>query len=234
LTLASLARTDLRVGLRNYTYPIYLLGALAYGLIIRAFPSSYHATIAPLFLFMEPGLMGFMFVGTIIMFEKKDGVVGALSVTPLEWRDYYLAKTLIMALLGLAGAVLMLAVGTGFVEGWPHILLGVVLTSIVYTLLGIGIAAKHRNLDDYFVPMLAILAISSLPFAAYHNLLTGSWTRALYIIPSYPTLYLLQTGFKEMASRTLNIAIVALLLWAVVAYWIAKIRFYKYAVEGLR
>jgi len=53
---------------------------------------------------MEPGLVGFMFVGAIIMFEKKDGVVGALSVTPLEWRDYYLAKAMIMVILGLAGA----------------------------------------------------------------------------------------------------------------------------------
>lgn len=234
MTLVNLAKTDLKVGLRNYTYPIYLLSALAYGMIIRMFPPSYHATTAPLFLFMEPGLVGFMFVGAIIMFEKKDGVVGALSVTPLEWRDYYLAKAMIMVILGLAGAAVILSVGTGFVGNWPYVLLGVALTSIVYTFLGIGIAAKHRNLDDYFVPMVAIIAISLLPFAAYHNLLTGSWTKALYVIPSYQSLYLLQTGFKEVASDTLIIAIVALLVWALIAYQVAKTRFYKYAVEGTK
>lgn len=232
MNLTQLLRTDLRVGFRNYTYSIYLLAAFAYGLMIRATPADYLRIVGPLLIFFEPALLGFTFIGAMLFSEKNDGTVWALSTTPVSWRSYYLSKTLVMAALAVIGGFIILVVGTGLSVNYSLILFGVILTSTVYTLLGVAIAAKYRNLENYFVPLLAMLAVSLLPFAAYHGLLSGAWTAILYAIPSYPALYFFQAGFESVTPEILVISGAALVVWTLIAYLLARYRFQSYAVEG--
>ena len=231
---SQLVRLDLKVGTRGYVYPIYLLVALAYGLMVMAFPEGYRSTVVPLFLILEPGMVGFTFIGTAIFAEKKDGTIGALAVMPLDWRDYILAKALLMALVSLPAAVLIFCLGTRSLNGLPYVLAGTLLVSVVYTLLGIAIASKYRDLDDYFVPLLGVMVLSLLPFAHYHGYLTDGIWKVLYVIPSYPALYFFEAPFEEISTNTLPWSALALIIWSGVAYNLAKIRFYRYAVEGVR
>ncbi|MCD6523433.1 MAG: ABC transporter permease [Thermococcus sp.] len=232
--MRNILKTNLVLGVRSYVYPIYLLVALAYGLMLLAFPERYLPTMVPIFLLVEPGLVGFMFVGTEIFAEKKDGAIGALAVTPIDWRNYILAKTLLLSLLSVIGAVLIMAVGTRSLNGLPYVVVGTFLVSIVYTLLGIAVSAKYRDLDDYFIPILGVLVVSLLPFAHYHGYLTGEVWKILYAVPSYPAIYFFKAPFEEISTNTLLWSALALIIWSGVAYNLAKIRFYRYAVEGLR
>ena len=232
--MRNILRTNIVLGVRSYVYPIYLLVALAYGLMLLAFPERYLPTMVPIFLLFEPGLVGFMFVGTEIFAEKKDGAIGALAVTPIDWRNYILAKTLLLSLLSVIGAVLIMAVGTRSLNGLPYVVVGTFLVSIVYTLLGIAVSAKYRDLDDYFIPILGVLVVSLLPFAHYHGYLTGEVWKILYAVPSYPAIYFFKAPFEEISTNTLLWSALALIIWSGVAYNLAKIRFYRYAVEGLR
>lgn len=232
--MRDIVRTNIVLGVRSYVYPIYLLVALAYGLMLLAFPKRYLPTMVPIFLLFEPGLVGFMFVGTEIFAEKKDGAIGALAVTPIDWRDYILAKTLLLSLLSVIGAVLIMAIGTRSLNGLPYVVVGTFLVSIVYTLLGIAVSAKYRDLDDYFIPILGVLVVSLLPFAHYHGYLTGEAWKVLYAVPSYPAIYFFKAPFEEIATGTLVYSAAALLVWSGIAYQLAKLRFYRYAVEGLR
>ena len=232
--MRNIVRTNIVLGVRSYVYPIYLLVALAYGLMLLAFPERYLPTMVPIFLLFEPGLVGFMFVGTEIFAEKKDGAIGALAVTPIDWRDYILAKTLLLSLLSVIGAVLIMAIGTRSLNGLPYVVAGTFLVSIVYTLLGIAVSAKYRDLDDYFIPILGVLVVSLLPFAHYHGYLTGEVWKILYAVPSYPAIYFFKAPFEEISTNTLLWSALALIIWSGVAYNLAKIRFYRYAVEGLR
>jgi len=132
------------------------------------------------------------------------------------------------------GAVLIMAIGTRSLNGLPYVVVGVFLCSVVYTLLGIGISAKYYDLDDYFVPIMAVLVVSLLPFAHYHGYLSGEVWKVLYLVPSYPALYFFKAPFVDVLRDTLVLSAAALLVWSAIAYYIAKIRFYKYAVEGVR
>ncbi|CAD5244399.1 fluoroquinolone export ABC transporter permease subunit [Thermococcus camini] len=232
--IGNIIRTNLVIGVRSYVYPIYVLIGLAYGLMLMVFPDQYLSTMVPIFLLFEPGLVGFMFVGTEIFAEKKDGAIGALAVTPIDWRSYIIAKTLIMSLLSVIGAVLIMVIGTRSLKGLPYVIIGVFLVSIVYTLLGIGISAKYHDLDDYFIPIIGVMVVSLLPFAHYHGYLAGGIWRVLYLIPSYPALYFFKAPFEEISRDTLMLSGVGLIIWSGVAYCLARIRFYKYAVEGVR
>jgi len=117
--IGQLTKIDLKVGIKGYVYPIYLLVALAYGLMIKAFPPEYYSSMVPLFIFFEPGLVGFMFVGTSIFTEKKDGTIGALAVTPIEWMSYIFAKTLLMSIISLIAATIIMLIGAVHLKDFP-------------------------------------------------------------------------------------------------------------------
>nr|WP_297503510.1 hypothetical protein [Thermococcus sp.] len=203
-------------------------------IMLLAFPERYLPTMVPIFLVIEPCLVGFMFVGTEIFAEKEDGVIGALAVTPMKWRSYILAKTLILGVELVIGAALIMGIGTRSLSGLPYVLFGAFLASMVYTLLGIGISAKYRDLDDYFVPILGVMVVSLLPFAHYHGYLTGGIWKVLYAVPSYRALYFFKTPFVGVSAETLLLSGAALVIWSIAAYYFARIRFYRRAVEGLR
>jgi len=226
--------TNFILGVRSYVYPIYLLLGLAYGLMLLAFPETYLPTMVPIFLIFEPGLAGFMFVGTEIFAEKKDGAINALAVTPIDWNKYILTKTLLLSIISTIGSIFIIGIGTRSLNGLFPVVVGTFLVSMVYTLLGIALSAKYRDLDDYFIPILAVLIVSLLPFAHYHGYLTSEVWKILYIVPSYPAIYFFKAPFEEIALKTLIYSAIALLVWFGIAYYLAKNRFYKYAVEGLR
>jgi len=233
MSFSAFAGVELKVGIRSRAYPLYMLVALFYGLILRAVPGAYKITASQLLLFIEPALLGFTFVGALILFEKKDGVLGALAVSPAEFRNYYWAKTLLMAFLSLVAAVVMIAIGVGISSRYFYMLWGVLLTSIVYTLIGVGLVAKHKSLDDYFITLVGVLIISILPFLGFHNIIENEIiNKILYIIPSYSSIYLLRAGFVSVAMEKIVFSSAYLMLWIPISYYFAKIRFYKYAVEG--
>lgn len=232
--IGELVELDLKVGTRGYVYPIYLLVALAYGLMVMAFPEGYRSVVVPIFLLLEPGLVGFTFVGTAIFAEKKDGTIGALAVTPLDWRGYILAKAFLMALVSLIAGAIIFLIGTRSLDGLPYVLTGTLLVSTVYTLLGIVVSAKYRDLDDYFVPLLGVMAISLLPFAHYHGYLTGGIWKVLYAVPSYPAIYFFSAPFGGVSAENLLWSAFGLMVWGILAYYLAKVRFYRYAVGGVR
>lgn len=231
--IGKLVKTNLTLGVRGYVYPIHILIDLAYGLMLMIFPERYLLTMVPIFLLFEPGLVGFMFVGTEIFAEKKDGAIGALAVTPIEWRDYIIAKTLIMSLLSVIGAVLIMIIGIRSLEGLSYVVTGVFLVSVVYTLLGIAVLAKYRDLDDYFVPIMAVSIVSLLPFTHYNGYLTGEIWKALYTVPSYPALYFFKAPFVEVSADTLVKSGVALVVWAGVACCLAKIKILQIRSGGI-
>ncbi|WP_258084243.1 ABC transporter permease [Thermococcus thermotolerans] len=232
--MKGLLTLDVKLGMRSYVHPVYLLVALAYGIMLAVLPEEYLSKAVPLFLILEPGMVGFAFVGTEIFAEKKDGVIGALAVTPIDWRDYIIAKTLSMMALSLVAGAIIFGLGTRSLSGLPYVLAGTLLLSAVYTLLGIAVSAKYRDLDDYFVPVLGVMVVSLLPFLHHYGYLTGGVWRVLYLIPSYPALYFFKAPFEEISTNTLLWSALTLIIWSGVAYNLARIRFYRYAVEGLR
>ena len=45
-----------------------------------------------LVIFNDPALLGFLFVGVLVLFEKNENTIQALSVTPIQISQYILSK----------------------------------------------------------------------------------------------------------------------------------------------
>lgn len=224
---------DVKQGIRTKVYPLYLLAAVFMGLLVRAFPDIFRSIIVPVILFIEPSLLGITFVGAIILFEKKDRVPSALATTPVNLRSYIIGKLTTMVVMSLLVAFIILGIGVGFVEKSFYVFWGVLVTSALYTLVGIGIASKHKTLDDYFVPLLAIFFLSLIPFLGFYGIIENEILDIiLHIIPSYESIYLIGSAFRDVGTEKIILSSAYLLALISIAYVFAERMFYKYAVEG--
>ncbi|MCU0397747.1 MAG: hypothetical protein MUC73_06555, partial [Cyclobacteriaceae bacterium] len=47
-----------------------------------------------LVIFNDPALLGFLFVGVLVLFEKNENTLDALAVTPIKISNYILSKSI--------------------------------------------------------------------------------------------------------------------------------------------
>ena len=95
---------DIVFQFRQGFYLVYILITLFYMLILSQLPEAWLQIAVPIIAFSDPSVVGFIFVGGIILLEKEQGVIDYLSVTPLKIRDYILSKvTSLMILAVCAG-----------------------------------------------------------------------------------------------------------------------------------
>ena len=66
-----------------------------------------------LIIFNDPALLGFLFVGVMVLFEKNENTLQALSVTPINISSYILSKSFSLTVVSLFCCYLMVISGYG-------------------------------------------------------------------------------------------------------------------------
>ncbi len=149
----------------QYRYGIYVAYAfvMAFYLVMLAWGGAY---LPPVFIgfviYSDPAMLGFFFLGALMMLEKAEGVRRALAVTPVTAADYFFAKAAPLTLLGLVAVAAM----TPFVHGnvdWPVLMGAVLLTSLTYLGVGVPIALHFRTVTSYLMGSAGLLMPIILP-----------------------------------------------------------------------
>ena len=141
MRLLNALKTDLRFQLKQGVYTVYVFLAFTYLIIINLLPKSIHSIAVPIVVFTDPSVIGFFFIGSIVMLEKNQGVFTYLAVTPLRLKEYLFSKIIAYVIVAeIAGFAIVLLT---YREPFNVLLLfiGILLTSILFTLLG----SKTRN-----------------------------------------------------------------------------------------
>ena len=217
------ARHDVRLQLRYGFYTAYAVVTVIYVALLRLLPEAARELLCPVVLFTDPAVMGYFFVGALLMFERGDGTLEALWVTPLRVAEYMASKALSLTVLALLTTSVIAVATVGFSIHWPLLITGVALTSIPFALLGIGLAARFERLTGYLV----IAGLAQTPFyfpLLDHFGLVRSWV--LYLIPSQASLLLIGGGLgtRTLATWEILYAISMLLVCTLLAYlWAFRI-----------
>jgi len=106
-------------------------------------------------------------------------------------------------------------------------ILGVLLSSVFYTLLGFIIAARAKNLNEYFVTSLLCTFIVGIPVLDFFNVIRSP---LFYLFPTKASLLLIHGAFKSLPLSGFIYAIFYLLIWSAVAYYWAYRRFTTYVI----
>jgi len=172
-------------------------------------------------IFNDPTALGMIFIGSLILFEKGDGTLQALVVTPLKHWEYILSKAISLTTIATGASLLMALLSHGLSTNVIYLILSVALTSMVFVFLGIIAVAGCRTFNQYLLRLVLYLIPLSLPLLNFVGVTDTLWW---YIFPTQGTLLLLEASFKDIATWKIAYSILCLLIWnALVFYFALKV-----------
>lgn len=210
-----------------YRYRIvhaYLIITIFYIFFLHIIPESVSVPAKILVIFTDPVVLGFYFIGGIILLEKSQNTFDSLFVTPFRMEEYMISKVCSLTLLTVAVCLSIIFLTPGFkINLWP-VLVGIILSAVFFTLFGFTLAVRAKTLNKYFMLSSLYSILFFLPLLDYLNIFQ-IWL--FYLIPSYSTLILIEGGIINISEWKMLYAVVILIIWNGVAYIVAKHSFYK-------
>lgn len=178
--------------------------------------------IIVLLIFSDPSMMGFIFVGVMILFEKQAGTTSALVVTPLQPWQYLLSKSISLSV---PAIIVSLAMVFASKAGGSYFLvtIAVVLTSVLFLLLGFVGAQQVKTFNQYILIIPMFLVPFCIPLVDY----LGLWnSQLMWVFPTYASLKLLSAAFGEVNTMEILLSIL-ILITSIYLAWIWAMQVYK-------
>jgi fluoroquinolone transport system permease protein len=193
-TLAA-SRRDLRLQWRQGFWLAYALVCLAYVLVLQLFGPGLRALLTTLVVFSDPSVLGFFFIGGLMLLERKEGTLVGGFASPLRVEEWMLAKL---------GSLTLLAVAAGFAIALPlcagcvrplWLLAAIVPTSTCFVLVGIIAGTRFSTVNRYLFGG----GLLSMPLLLPMLAPLGVWdTPAFDLLPSGAALELLEIAFSQV------------------------------------
>lgn len=163
MRLLSATWADMRFQAKHGFYLVYVIIAIMYLIILSFLPENIFSVALPLVVFSDPSVLGLFFIGGIILLEKGQGVLMVLVVSPLRSREYILAKVISLAFISVLAAFAITFFSHYPAVNWGLLLIATILTSAIFTLLGIMINAGCNTVNQYMLKTIPYMLLFSLP-----------------------------------------------------------------------
>lgn len=144
---------------------------------------------AILMILNDPALIGFLFIGITILFERDSGTLDALKVTPFKLHEYLWAKLLVLGILGTACAWPMAIALLGVNIEHAEFLLSAILIALFFGNLGILFVSISKRFLDFTLHLAWILVLNVFPMFEWFG---------LFKIP-FKAIFPLEHGIRIMA-----------------------------------
>ena len=213
---------------------ISILSVVLYFLTTQAVQSLKGQTqVHSLLLFFDPALIGIMFVGALVLFEKSENVLQALVITPMKTDDYLLSKIISLTALSVISATIFMSLMIIFNNTSFNLFFlatGIVLTSVMLILLGFILVSRVNSINGYLLGLgLGFIILTFPPLL----LLFGIYeSPVFYIWPTEASFILFDGVFNSANLEMWEIAygIFYQIFWIALFYYLAKKAFYKHIV----
>ncbi len=175
MRLKSLFLLDMRFQAKYGFYFLYAILTVIYTIILFTLPENWREKAAALLIFSDPASMGLFFMGSIVLLEKSQHTPCAFAVSPVRPMEYVIAKVSSLSAISLAvAAILALAAS---VDRLHIVLLGTLISSIIFTLLAIMIATKIISLNQFILWTVPIEIVCFVPAILHLFKITPAWFR---------------------------------------------------------
>jgi len=161
----------------------------------------FYKFIVPLFILVEPTLVGLMLVAVLIFMEKDERTIMAFMSSPGRITHFLLSKVVIMWVLGLISAtiVTLLVIGPNF-NPW-HLFLLITAGSLLGTSLGLLVASIFENISKAMIWLMAVIAVITLPMMCY--VLPNFSPLWLRILPTYDLMFAIKEAIFPSGNTAL-------------------------------
>jgi len=210
--LLNIMKWDMIFQMNYKLYPVGVVITVVWIAILAILPGEIMEYALPIILLADLSTMGLMFIGAILFFEKGQGSIHAVIVTPMKTSDYLLSKVITLcAYIVLISTIVVVA--TAFIKGltvnYLFVILATVLTSVAYTFGGFLLSSRYKKFTDFFLPMALVFGFFNIPLIWMFDVESVEAFRALiYVIPSHGLIILLQSMFEPQPWYDIAYAVV--------------------------
>lgn len=226
--LARAVGWDLRLLARHQVITVAAVVTAAYAAAFRALPASRATEVVVVLVFSDPTMIGFLFVGVMVLFERGAGTLDAVVVTPLSPSQYLWSKALALTAVAVPCGLVMAVAARGMAFDAVWLVAGVALTSALFVLIGFVAVARVRTVNAYLLLVPLFLVPLNLPFLGFLGVVESP---LLYLLPTQASLVLLESAFAARPAWELVYAVVLLAVSCAVALRLA-LRAFALRVRG--
>lgn len=222
-------KLDFTLQLRNKFYVVGIVIALLLGLGIAQFLSPQAVpTALPLLFMVAVGGSTMLYIAGLVIFEKDEHTLDAVSITPLRLSEYIGSKVITLALLATLESVIVIAITTRF-EGFQMVpmLAGIIALGVILALLGLILVVRYDSITDFLVPVLIVGFVISFPSLHFTGILSSPLWLAVPV--TAPTM-LMWGAFFPLEGWEWMAAIVGTLLWLGLMWVWAQRAFYTHII----
>ncbi|HUH07405.1 MAG TPA: hypothetical protein VML96_06310 [Egibacteraceae bacterium] len=190
-------RLDLRLQVRYGIAQAASVVTLLWIVVLRALPDPARQVAVPLVIFGDLAIIGFFFIGGMVLFERGEGTLSALAISPLSPGEYLAARLFSLTSLALASSLVVLAATAWDLRpGLAATGASVAVLSIISLLVGFVTVAPFDAVSRYMIPSVAPLLLLGAPLLARLDLIGGP---LLFLLPSHGAMVFLSAAFDADA-----------------------------------
>ncbi|WP_406657509.1 hypothetical protein V7O62_02845 [Methanolobus sp. ZRKC2] len=238
--LVSTLKNDVTVQLRNKLYTIGIIAGILVAIAISQVVSPEHlSSVIPALMLMVAGGSTLLYVAGLIIFEKDEGTLNAIIVSPLRTSEYLTSKVISLTALETLESIVMIA-GAMFIISFsgavifpdiPILLIGIIAIGVIYTLIGIILIVRFDRITDFLIPMSVVAVLLQLPFLYFLGWVVHP---AFLAIPTSAPAMIMQGAYVQLTSLEWAYAIVYTSLQIVLFFIWASRAFNRYIVMGMK
>ena len=188
---------DVRIQSRSKLYTIGIAVAVLLGVAGRlVFDPVYAGKLLPVFYLLGIGTTTYLFGASFLLYDRSQGTLQALRVTPLTSNAYINSKVITLTTFATIECALVYLIGFFPAPMNPApVLVGVVFLGLFYTFLGLGQAASHDSLFSFLIPgAMLVSLILQLPFLYVLDIKPVFW----HLVPTQAPLLLMLAGSESL------------------------------------
>jgi fluoroquinolone transport system permease protein len=170
-------------------------------------------------IFNDPAILGFLFTGVMVLFEKNQNTYQALSVVPFEIKYYILARAILLSIVSLVCSYTMLLFSD--LRNVNYWLFGsaVLTCALTFSFIGFWVVAKQKNFNTYFLKAIGIVIVLSIPILTLFDLVDAKW---FFMFPTQASLYFFELSFMETINKfDLIWKMLYAMVWVYISYRLA-------------
>jgi fluoroquinolone transport system permease protein len=202
--LLAAMKTDVMVQNRNHLYGIGIGIALLSGYIVSQITTAAALpTMIPIIMLFVVGGSTLLYVAGLLIFEKDEGTLSALIVSPLRRGEYLWSKIITLSFLATLESAILLGLSVYVMSlsqavaafNIPLLFLGIIVMAVLYTLLGIILIVRYKQITDFLVPVLVLALVLQAPFLYFAGLIENP---LFLIIPTSAPTMLMQAAWINL------------------------------------
>jgi fluoroquinolone transport system permease protein len=170
-------------------------------------------------IFNDPAILGFLFTGVMVLFEKNQNTYQALSVVPFEIKYYLLARATLLSIVSMICSYTMLLFSDLTNVNFWMFGTAVLTCALTFSFIGFWVVAKQKSFNTYFLRAIGMVIVLSIPIIALFDLVDSNW---FFVFPTQASLYLFELSFIETVDKfDLIWKLLYALIWVYISYRLA-------------